>query len=46
MIAVTTRYRQADIDHGEKVGFVAYLEKLNEEHLVDVVRNILSRQGA
>ncbi len=46
MIAVTTRYRQADIDHGERVGFVAYLEKLNEEHLVDVVRNILSRQGA
>jgi two-component system chemotaxis sensor kinase CheA len=46
LIAVTTRYRQADIDHGEKVGFVAYLEKLNEEHLVDVVRKILSRQGA
>jgi two-component system chemotaxis sensor kinase CheA len=46
LIAVTTRYRQADIDHGEKVGFIAYLEKLNEEHLVDVVRKILSRQGA
>jgi two-component system chemotaxis sensor kinase CheA len=46
LIAVTTRYRQADIDHGEKVGFVAYLEKLNEEHLVDVVQTILSRQGA
>jgi two-component system chemotaxis sensor kinase CheA len=46
LIAVTTRYRQADIDHGEKVGFVAYLEKLNEEHLVDVVQSILSRQGA
>jgi two-component system chemotaxis sensor kinase CheA len=46
LIAVTTRYRQADIDHGEKVGFVAYLEKLNEEHLVDVVRNILSQEGA
>jgi two-component system chemotaxis sensor kinase CheA len=46
LIAVTTRYRQADIDQGEKVGFVAYLEKLNEEHLVDVVRTILSRQGA
>jgi two-component system chemotaxis sensor kinase CheA len=46
LIAVTTRYRQADIAQGEKVGFVAYLEKLNEEHLVDVVRTILSRQGA
>jgi two-component system chemotaxis sensor kinase CheA len=46
LIAVTTRYRQADIDHGEQVGFVAYLEKLNEEHLVDVVQSILSRQGA
>ncbi len=46
MIAVTTRYRQADIDHGHDVGFAAYLEKLNEEQLIEVVRNILLKQGA
>ena len=42
MVAVTTRFRQADIDRGMSVGFQKYLEKLNEEQLLSTITELVS----
>ena len=44
MIAVTTRFKQRDIDRGKEVGFNLYLEKLNEQQLLNGVSSLLNRK--
>ena len=41
MIAVTTRFRQSDIERGLNLGFRKYLEKLNEDQLLNTIKEIL-----
>lgn len=44
MIAVTTRFRQADIDRGMSLGFFKYLEKLNEDQLLTSINEIIDQR--
>lgn len=41
MIALTTRFKQSDIDAGMKAGFSAYLEKLDPEKLLRKISEIM-----
>lgn len=43
MIAVTSRYQQKDIENGKEVGFNLYLEKLNEEKLLNGINSLLKK---
>lgn len=45
MIALTTRFKQSDIDEGLNAGFNAYLEKLNPEVLISHVTDLIKKQG-
>ena len=42
MVAVTTRFRESDIKRGKDVGFIDYLEKLNEEILLKTINEIIN----
>ena len=42
MIALTTRYREHDIQEGKKAGFNKYLEKLNPEKLLEAIHELMS----
>lgn len=42
MIALTTRYKQSDIDEGKAAGFNEYLEKLNPEKLLAAISQIMN----
>jgi two-component system chemotaxis sensor kinase CheA len=44
LIALTTRFRDKDIDEGKKAGFNVYLEKLNPEKLVTEVSAMIGGQ--
>jgi len=41
VIALTTRYRESDIEIGRQAGFDIYLEKLNPEKLMDAVSKLM-----
>ncbi len=41
MAALTSRFKKSDIEHGEKVGFSHYLEKLNADQLITVVDKMI-----
>ena len=41
MIAVTTRFRKSDIERGITIGIDRYLEKLNENELIDCIQQLL-----
>lgn len=40
MIAVTTKFTKADQEHGLKVGFNHYLEKLKKDELINVIQGM------
>ncbi|MDH4467652.1 MAG: chemotaxis protein CheW [Bacteriovoracaceae bacterium] len=42
MIALTTRFKQSDIDAGVKAGFTSYMEKLDPEKLLKQVAEIMN----
>lgn len=47
MIALTTRFRDVDIQEGRKAGFNAYLEKLNPEKLLNAIQELMgTKTGA
>lgn len=41
MVAITTKFREADIKKGREVGFDRYLEKLRSDELIEAVREIV-----
>lgn len=43
LIAITTRFRDRDVQRGKDVGFDDYLEKLNEEELLKSIDKLLSK---
>lgn len=45
MIALTTRFREADRDRGRNVGFNRYLEKLKSDELITAIQEVLGGQG-
>ena len=45
MIALTTRFKQSDIDEGLSAGFDSYLEKLNPEVLIKSVDQVIANKG-
>ena len=44
MIALTTRFKQRDIERGKEAGFTLYLEKLNEEILINALNGIFQEK--
>jgi two-component system chemotaxis sensor kinase CheA len=42
MIALTTRYKDKDIQEGREAGFDLYLEKLNPDRLLDGIRGLMA----
>lgn len=42
MIALTTRFKQSDIDAGLKAGFTAYMEKLDPEKLLCKIAEVMN----
>jgi two-component system chemotaxis sensor kinase CheA len=42
LIAITTRYSNADVERGRQAGFTRYLEKLNAEKLLSVLDEVTS----
>lgn len=45
LIALTTRFRDADRERGVKVGFTKYLEKLRSDQLYEAITEILGRRS-
>lgn len=43
MIALTTKFRQRDIDEGREAGFNLYLEKLNPDKLLDGIESLMTQ---
>jgi two-component system chemotaxis sensor kinase CheA len=41
LIALTTRYKDSDIQYGKEVGFNYYLEKLKNDELIFTIKNVL-----
>jgi two-component system chemotaxis sensor kinase CheA len=41
MIALTTRFKDSDIEYGKEVGFNYYLEKLKNDELIFTIKNVL-----
>lgn len=41
MIALTTRFREADVKMGKEVGFNRYLEKLKSDELIEAIHEII-----
>lgn len=46
MVALTTRFRERDIEEGKKAGFNAYLEKLNSDILLTTIGRLLAIPSA
>ncbi|MBF0366321.1 MAG: response regulator [Oligoflexia bacterium] len=46
LIALTTRYKNSDIEEGKAAGFDLYLEKLNEDHLITGIEKLLNHRKA
>ena len=46
LIALTTRFRQQDIDAGMRAGFDLYLEKLNPEKLVTSIESVVKERAS
>ncbi|MGZ3650561.1 MAG: hybrid sensor histidine kinase/response regulator [Bdellovibrionota bacterium] len=44
LIALTTRFRQRDIDEGKKAGFDRYMEKLNSEALLRSIDELIGEE--
>jgi two-component system, chemotaxis family, sensor kinase CheA len=45
LVALTTRFKEADLRKGKEVGFVKYLEKLNRDQLFDALDEILGGES-
>ena len=45
LIALTTRFREKDIEEGRAAGFNAYLEKLNPEKLLAAIHELMGPEG-
>lgn len=45
LVALTTRFKDRDIELGRQVGFTRYLEKLNEEKLLQVLEELSQSQS-
>ncbi|MCB0356444.1 MAG: response regulator [Bdellovibrionales bacterium] len=43
MVAITTKFRDRDINEGMAAGFTAYLEKLNEEQLLNQIDKLINK---
>lgn len=46
MIALTTKFRTVDQEEGQRVGFSRYLEKLNSDHLIAALDDVLGIKEA
>jgi two-component system chemotaxis sensor kinase CheA len=45
LVALTTRFKQSDIEQGEAAGFDLYLEKLSEDLLIEGIEKLVKQRG-